>query len=371
LKRLEKIKNGEIDFTAADYNVELQRLKNRLKDPNDIKHGVNFDNNISLLRKFEYKQDFLKSVKINLNYNSSVGQNEISIKDYSNNNVTNAYIQSESITDQFLKEKENAGVSKHQIKIDEEQLIEIYDSRVNFDAYVELIIYTIQCDYIAQKWNTLANLIQKFNYMTNDHFCEFTLSFLIEAQNKLYHKASENTINKKLEIEQRVNIYNTWKNSRKKNKRQQMITGEIPQEELDFQRDYAVLSKELYILESIENLLKTDKEKSEKQYSALLNDTNNATKSVSQSRKLLEKYQMEALIIRKDEEIKGSENFEIKNKKKALKVFASNLIGIYKKSIQILKKRQENFMLIQALYEKSLVLYSDGDVNNSYNSQFY
>ena len=62
---------------------------------------------------------------------------------------------------------------------------------------MEIIIFTIQCDYIAQKWNTLANLIQKFNHMTNDHFCEFTLSFLIEAQNNLYDKASENTKNKK------------------------------------------------------------------------------------------------------------------------------------------------------------------------------
>jgi len=359
LKRLEKIKNGEVDFYATDYNLELQRVKNRLKDPNDLKIGINFDNNISLLRKFEYKQNFLNNVKINPNVSVAYiqSQNAISIKDYSNENNES---EMENIKE---KDKENYGTkNKCQIKIDEEQLIEIYDSRVNFDTYVELIIYTIQCDYIAQKWNTLANLIQKFNFMTNDHFCEFTLSFLIEAQNKLYDKANENTKNKKLEIEHRLNMYNTWKNSRKKNKRQQMITGEIPQEELDFQRDYAILTKELYILESIENLLKTDKEKSEKQFYALLNDTNNATKSVSQSRKLLEKYQMDALIIRKEEEVKGSENFDIKNKKKALKVFASNLIGIYKKSIQILKKRQENFMLIQALYEMSLVLYSDGDV---------
>ena len=49
-------------------------------------------------------------------------------------------------------------------------------------------------------------------------------------------------------------------------------------------------------------------------------------------------------------------------KRKGLKIFAGNLVNLYKKSIQILKKRQENFMLIQALYEMSLVLYSDGDV---------
>jgi len=283
LKRLEKIKNGEADFNATDYNIELQRLRNRLGDPNSFKLGLNFDNNISLLRKFEAKQNYLKSVKMNLNTNnlSNINQTQhpISIKDCTILGETNIANEMDPI---LIKDRESLDVNKNQIKINEEQLIDIYDNRVNFDVYVEFIIYTIQCDYIAQKWNTLANLIQKFNYMTNDHFCEFTLSFLIEAQNKLYDKASENTKNKKLEIEQR--------------------------------------------------------------------------------RKLLEIYQMEALIIRKEEELRGLENSELKSKKKALKVFASNLIGIYKKSIQIMKKRQENFMLIQALYEMSLVLYSDGDV---------
>jgi hypothetical protein len=378
LKRLEKIKNAEIDYNASDYNIMLNRLKNRLKDPNDLKIGVNFDMNVFILRKFEYKETYRKGIKINLANNEVISiynQNPINIKDYNEKDFTKSNSNNNEVDDiknlskdikKKKKEKEIEPLKTfnnvNSLKIDEEKLIDIYENRINFDTYVELIIFTIQCDYIAQKWNTLANLIQKFNQMTNDHFCEFTLSFLIEAQNNLYDKASENTKNKKLEIENRLNIYYAWKNLRKKNKRQQMITGEIPQEELDFQRDYAILTKELYILESIENLLRTDKEKSENQYNALLNDTNNAMKSISASRKFLEKYQIEALLIRKEEEIKGSNDSEIKSKKHAIANFANNLVNIYMKSIQILKKRQENFMLIQALYEMSLVLYSDGKV---------
>ena len=42
-------------------------------------------------------------------------------------------------------------------------------------------------------------------------------------------------------MHQRVLLFENWKNSKKKNKRQQMITGEIPQEQIDFERDYQVI----------------------------------------------------------------------------------------------------------------------------------
>jgi len=41
-------------------------------------------------------------------------------------------------------------------------------------------------------------------------------------------------------MNQRVALFENWKNSKKKNKRQQMLTGEIPQEQIDFERDYNV-----------------------------------------------------------------------------------------------------------------------------------
>ncbi len=199
--------------------------------------------------------------------------------------------------------------------------------------------------------------------MTNDHFGDFTLGFLIEAQSKLFEKAALNTSNKKNECQQRVAAFETWKNSRKKNKRQQMITGEIPQEQIDFEREYTILSKELYILESIENLLKADKEISEKKLTALLNDSNNCAKTLTSCRKLFERYQMEAFTLNLDVTSKGSEHFDVKSKRKAIKLFANSIISNYKKAIQILKKRQENYLLIQALFEMSILHYSDEDVS--------
>ena len=141
-----------------------------------------------------------------------------------------------------------------------------------------------------------------------------------------------------------------------------MITGEIPPEQIEFEREYNILCKELYILESIENLLKSDKDMSEKKLSALINDSNNCAKTLNSCRKLFEKYQMETFTLNLDINSKGSEHFDVKSKKKAIKLFANSIVTNYKKAIQILKKRQENYLLIQALYEMSLIHYSDDDV---------
>lgn len=315
MKRLEKIKYGEDDFTQTDYEKEIENLKLRLCDKDNIKAPMNFN----------------------------------TMKNFSYGNIANSN-RATGFKDSFS---------------DQEKLIENLESKVNLDIYIEFICFTIQCTYVAKKWNILSNLIQNFNSLTNDNFGNFTLAYLIEAQKNIYEKADENAKNKKLEIDKRVALYETWKNSRKKNKRQQMITGEIPQEQIDFEKDYSILSKEFFILESISNLLKNDKEKSEKQYNNLINDSNNSLKAVNSCRKLFEKYQMEASILANFSSTKGENSFEVKNKTKAIKMFSSNLINLYKKSIQILKKRQENYLLIQMLYEMSLVYYSELDYKNA------
>jgi len=53
-------------------------------------------------------------------------------------------------------------------------------------------------------------------------------------------------------------------------------------------------------------------------------------------------------------------HFEIKTKKKGHKVYTSMVISNYKKCVELLRKRQEKFMLIQALHELGNLLYSDG-----------
>ena len=144
-----------------------------------------------------------------------------------------------------IRESTTFGVSKkwdnNEIKkIDKEFIINHYETWVNFDTYVELICFNIQCTFLAKKWNVLSHLITRFNFITNDVYCDFTLQYIIEAQRNLFDKANNNLNDKQLEMNQRVALFENWKLSKKKNKRQQMITGEIPQEQIDFERDYNV-----------------------------------------------------------------------------------------------------------------------------------
>ena len=244
--------------------------------------------------------------------------------------------------------------------IDEENLLDSYSNSINIDVYIELLTFIIQCAYYKQKWSVLSEFITKFNSVTNDLFSQFTLSFLIEGQKHIFEKANNNTQNKQNEINQRVEVYQNWKNTRKKNKRQQMITGEIPPEQLEFERDYSILSKELNIYTSISDMLRNDKEKSEKLYESFLNDTNNALKAVNACRKKYEDYQIELMSMTKYKYNFTTNYKEYINKIKSLQFLQSNMLIGYKNCIQVLKKRQENYLLIQILYEMSLVLYSMG-----------
>ena len=243
-------------------------------------------------------------------------------------------------------------------KFDEENILNSFSQEINIDIYIEFLIFVIQCTYYKQKWSVLSEFISKFNDVTNEVFSQFTLSFLIEGQKHIFEKANNNTQNKQEEINKRVEVYETWKNTRKKNKRQQMITGEIPPEQIEFEKDYAILTNELNIYTSISDMLKNDKDKSEKLYQSFLNDTNNALKAVQICRKKYEEYQIELMSLTKYKYNFNTNYKEYINKLKNLQFLQSNMLIGYKNCIQVLKKRQENYLLIQILYEMSLVLYS-------------
>lgn len=62
---------------------------------------------------------------------------------------------------------------------------------------------------------------------------------------------------------------------------------------------------------------------------------------------------------------KGTTHFEIKSKKKGHKVFISMVINNYKKCIELLRKRQEKYLLIQALHELGNLLYADAQLGEA------
>ena len=256
-------------------------------------------------------------------------------------------------------------------KIDEENLLNSYSNLINIDVYIQFISFVIQCNYYKEKWSILANLIENFNLCTNELFSQFTLSFLIEAQKHIYEKAHLNTQNKQNELNHRVELYENWKNSRKKNKRQQLITGEIPQEQIDFERDYNILSKQLHIFKSISDIYRNDKEKSEELYNNFLNDANNALKAVDLCRKKIEEYQIEIISMKKYKYNFNINYKEYNSRVKAINNLQNNILNYFVNCIKVLKKRQENYLLIQILYEMSLILYSMDDEKKKSKAEVY
>jgi golgin subfamily B member 1 len=65
-----------------------------------------------------------------------------------------------------------------------------------------------------------------------------------------------------------------------------MITGEIPQEEQEFLNDKAILEKEIFRLDVIENVLLSDRDASNKLLENIKRDANNADEALKACRKL-------------------------------------------------------------------------------------
>jgi hypothetical protein len=131
-----------------------------------------------------------------------------------------------------------------------------------------------------------------------------------------------------------------------------MLTGEIPPEEQEFIKDKNVLEREIFRLEVIENVLNTDKDASNKLLENIKRDANNCDESLKACRKLYFQFGVETENLKNEEIAKGCygveqiKNHEIKSKRKSHKVFTSMVIGSYKKCIELLRKRQEKFLLI-------------------------
>ena len=141
-----------------------------------------------------------------------------------------------------------------------------------------------------------------------------------------------------------------------------MLTGEIPPEEQEFLRDKAILEKEIFRLDVIENVLLSDRQASEGLLENIKRDANNCVESLKQCRKLYYQFGLETQTLRIEEQKKGATHFEIKSKRKGHKVFTTMVIGTYKKCVELLRRRQEKFLLVQALHELGNLLYADNNI---------
>lgn len=155
----------------------------------------------------------------------------------------------------------------------------------------------------------------------------------------------------------RIQKFNHWKATSKKSKsRRALLTGEVPKEELDFRRDKAELEKEIFRLEVHETILKSDKNQSELALDRVVKSSSNTKEKLRQSRKLYKKFGLETRELDKQIEAQGF-NHMIAIRKKSHGVMTNMVINSYNKAIELIRKRQEKFILIQSLHEVGNLYY--------------
>ena len=185
------------------------------------------------------------------------------------------------------------------------------------------------------KWESLVDLSNRLNASTGNEFASQLLPFIIFAQRTLHEEAARRTAEKREALEVRVQQFENWKlTSKKKRSRQAMLTGEIPPEEQEFNRDRQQLEKEIFRLDVIENVLLADKRESDHLLENIKRDANNCVESLKTCRKLYHQFGIDTQTLLADEKRKGKRHAEITSKRRGHKVFTAMVIVNYKKCIE-------------------------------------
>jgi len=229
-------------------------------------------------------------------------------------------------------------------------------TEIDMTLYANLVSFAIQILLVAEKWEFLQYVCRKMNSLTQSYYASQILPFQIYSEKALYERAQSIRLEAEKNLQERTTAYETWKATSKKRKsRQALITGEVPQEELDFQRDHQEISESIKNSKAKESELLSQLQSSEAGLSEIKKGESNAYESLMQSRKLLEQYLTEARSLQVE-----SQDSAAKVKKRAHKVFANMVLSTYRKTVELLRKRQEKWFLAQALNELGGLCFSEG-----------
>lgn len=236
-------------------------------------------------------------------------------------------------------------------------------SRETLDIYlhVNIVALAVQCLLCVKKWQALVRICDRLNAVTQNHFAGPILPFKIFAETTLYEAAKAATERKLEELEARNQEFESWRSNTKRRKtRQAMLTGEIPQEQLDYERDVKVLNAEIETRQTTENELRNKLKRSEEQLEAIKRGANTAYESLVQARKLLEQYGTEARALERE-----AQDGANRMKRKAQKAFAGIVLQSYRKAVDILRKRRERSLLAQALNELGSLCLVEGNLEEA------
>lgn len=260
---------------------------------------------------------------------------------------------------------QNTTESAHKIKVTESEL----------KFYSDFIAYTVQCLFVAEKWESMVDLTDTANKQLlavctelNDTMLFFSLylyQFRIYGEDKLYTTASQHTDRVKEELAIRIAKFKQWKATSKKSKsRTALLTGEVPKEELQYRKDKAELENEIFRLEVHEHILESDKSQSQEERNKIKKSSNSLIEELRLSRKLYQKYGIESHQLKFEIKLPGERSKFSKNRK-VEKSLATIAVSKYSKLIERIRKKKEKFLLIQSLHEIGNLYYSDDQLKNA------
>ena len=169
----------------------------------------------------------------------------------------------------------------------------------DISLHASFIAFGVQCLMGTKRWESLVDMSNRLNDATENSFASYLLPFIIYAQTTLYKDAAFKTASKRQDLQVRISQFENWKlTNKKKRSRQALITGEIPPEEQEFLRDKAQVEKDIFRLEIIENVLNSDKQKSESLLDNIKRDANSCEEALKQCRKLYFQFGVETSNLR-------------------------------------------------------------------------
>lgn len=135
-------------------------------------------------------------------------------------------------------------------------------------------------------------------------------------------------------------------------------------EEIEFKKDKAQLEKDLFRLEVIENIIKSEKEANEETLDSLQKSFDESKEALRNCRKLYKKYAKETKLLEEEQQRRKTSKL-LAGKLKAHVVLTNMVITSYVKWTETIKARNNPYLLVQALNEWGNLYYANNQLDQA------
>jgi len=197
-------------------------------------------------------------------------------------------------------------------------------------------------------------ITRNFTNITNHFFGYSVLPFIEHAKEKKFLQAEKNTNLKKEELNKRTQDFEKWKeaNKKKKKNRQAFLLGEIPKEQVEYEKDSKDLTDQINLLQSKQDFIHFKKELVHTVFNDLTAGSNQALIELEKCRIYMMKYGEADKHLSNEERFSSAEDMSmISNQRSSSSFLHAAAVNKYAKTIEELRQKGENFALVQALNE--------------------